>query len=66
MREYCDFDPSTCCPDFNGDLCVVCEDVSKLRDMIAGQSNSVQITWVEKFCRPYERIVEERTPNHLI
>jgi len=65
-RERRELDPGDACPDCGGDLRVVGEDVSELRDMIAAQIKVIEIARVKKSCRRCERMVQEPAPSRPI
>ena len=66
LRERCELDPGTCCPDCGGDLRVVGEDVSEILDMIAAQMKVIQIARIKKSCRRCEKMVQEPAPSRPI
>ena len=59
LRECREPDPGADCPDCDGDLRMVGEDVSKLLNMIAAQMKVIQIARVRKSCRRCERVVQQ-------
>ena len=65
-RERQEFDPGSCCPDCDGDLRVVGEDVSEMLDLIAAQLKVVQIARLKKSCRRCERMVQVPAPSRPI
>ncbi len=58
IRERRELDPGTCCPDCGGDLRLVGEDVSEMRDVIAVKMKVVQIARLKKSCRLCEQMVQ--------
>ena len=58
LRERRELDPGVYCPDCDGDLRVVGEDISELPDMITAQMKAAQIARIKKSCRRWERMVQ--------
>ncbi len=65
-RERRELDPGDSCPDCDGDLRVVGENVSELIDMIAAQLKVIEIARVKKSCRRCEKMVQEPAPSRPI
>lgn len=65
-RERRELDPGDSCPDCDGDLRVLGEDVSEMIDMIAAQLKVIEIARIKKSCRRCEKIVQEPAPSRPI